>query len=414
MRHLIHYRSRQMIRCAYAVVGAIMLFLAPVAGNSVQITSAISVNGASISDFDIDQRVRMLRALGIPGNLRQVAEDALINDRLFLQEAERMGISVTGEMTRNGLEEYAGRRNQSADAFIRFMNSRGVSRDTINEFIRAGLAWRAVVNRRFTGRALEISDDEIDRALALRGSDRREQILLSEIAMSYRPATRERVIGIANSIVNAVRSAGDFAEAARSLSESESAGKGGAIGWVSVDGLPGNSRARLSSAPVGTAVGPVVTDRAVFVFFKRAAREVEVGGRSFESDHATLRIYGDGQADAMRRANAVMKRVDTCNDLLAESRIYPKGSYFRQTTRPQDTLEELKAPLELLDAGETTLLPPSGSSTSSIVILMLCERKPVLDPEDRRTVLQSLRSEKIEELAQNLITNLRASAIITR
>ena len=170
----------------------------------------------------------------------------------------------------------------------------------------------------------------------------------------------------------------------------------------------------MSSAPVGTAVGPVVTDRAVFVFFKRAAREVEVGGRSFESDHATLRIYGDGQADAMRRANAVMKRVDTCNDLLAESRIYPKGSYFRQTTRPQDTLEELKAPLELLDAGETTLLPPSGSSTSSIVILMLCERKPVLDPEDRRTVLQSLRSEKIEELAQNLITNLRASAIITR
>ena len=414
MRHLIHDRSRKMIRCALAVVGAIMLILAPAVGSSVQITSAISVNGASISDFDIDQRVRMLRALGIPGNLRQVAEDALINDRLFLQEAERMGITLSGDMTRSGLEEYAGRRNQSAAAFVRFMNSRGIATDSINEFIRAGVAWRAVVNRRFAGRALEISEEEIDRALALRGSELREQILLSEIAMAYRPATRERVIGIANSIVNAVGSAAEFADAARSLSESESAGQGGAIGWVSVDGLPGHSRARLSRAPVGTAVGPVVTDKAIFVFFKRGAREIEVGGRSFQSDHATLRVYGDGRNDAVRRANSIMKRVDTCNDLLAESSIYPKGSYFRQTTGPEDTLNELKAPLELLDAGETVLLPPGGSSTASIVILMLCERKPVLDPEGRRSVLQALRSEKIEELAQNLITNLRASAIIIR
>ena len=403
-----------MIRCASAVFAAILALLVPATGSSVQITSAISVNGASISDFDIEQRVRMLAALGITGNLQQVAEDALINDRLYLQESERLGISVSESMIATGLREYAGRRNQTSEAFLNFMSSQGVLEQSLTEFIRAGVAWRSVVNRRFAGEVREISEDEIDRALALRGSERRQQILLSEVAMAYRPATRERVIGIANSIVNSVKSAGEFADAARSLSDSETAGQGGAIGWVSVDSLPADAREKLLGAPIGVAVGPVVTDNAIFVFFKRDTKEIEVDGRSFETDHATLRVYGDGQNDAKRRAQAVIRRVDTCNDLLAESRIYPKGSYFRRTAGPDNSIEELKAPLELLDAGEAMLLPTAGSSTGSIVVLMLCERKPVLEPEDRQAVLQALRSEKIEELAQDLITDLRASAIIDR
>ena len=403
-----------MIRCASAVFAAILPLLVPATGSSVQITSAISVNGASISDFDIEQRVRMLAALGITGNLQQVAEDALINDRLYLQESERLGISVSESMIATGLREYAGRRNQTSEAFLNFMSSQGVLEQSLTEFIRAGVAWRSVVNRRFAGEVREISEDEIDRALALRGSERRQQILLSEVAMAYRPATRERVIGIANSIVNSVKSAGEFADAARSLSDSETAGQGGAIGWVSVDSLPADAREKLLGAPIGVAVGPVVTDNAIFVFFKRDTKEIEVDGRSFETDHATLRVYGDGQNDAKGRAQAVIRRVDTCNDLLAESRIYPKGSYFRRTAGPDNSIEELKAPLELLDAGEAMLLPTAGSSTGSIVVLMLCERKPVLEPEDRQAVLQALRSEKIEELAQDLITDLRASAIIDR
>ena len=403
-----------MIRCASAVFAAILPLLVPATGSSLQITSAISVNGASISDFDIEQRVRMLAALGITGNLQQIAEDALINDRLYLQESERLGISVSESMIATGLREYAGRRNQTSEAFLNFMSSQGVLEQSLTEFIRAGVAWRSVVNRRFAGEAREISEDEIDRALALRGSERRQQILLSEVAMAYRPATRERVIGIANSIVNSVKSAGEFADAARSLSDSETAGQGGAIGWVSVDSLPADAREKLLGAPIGVAVGPVVTDNAIFVFFKRDTKEIEVDGRSFETDHATLRVYGDGQNDAKRRAQAVIRRVDTCNDLLAESRIYPKGSYFRRTAGPDNSIEELKAPLELLDAGEAMLLPTAGSSTGSIVVLMLCERKPVLEPEDRQAVLQALRSEKIEELAQDLITDLRASAIINR
>ena len=396
------------------VVVAIIALLSPAAGLSVQINSAIAVNGVSISDFEIDQRTRMLRVLGVSGNLRQVAEDALINDRLFLQEAERLGISVTADMVEEGLSEYASRRNQSADRFLRDMRSNGVTTRTINEFIRAGVAWRTVVRQRFSGRALEISEAEIDRALALRGSETRLQLQLSEVAMSYRPATKDRVIGIANSIVNSVRTSAEFAEAARSLSEAQSASRGGSLGWVYQDNIPAYARELLQRAPVGKAVGPVTTDNAIFVFFKHNTREIEIEGRSFEFDYATLRIYGDSRKDAGTRAGEILRRVETCNDLLAESQPFPKGSYYRQTTSPDETLDSLKRPLDSLDAGEAMTLPASQSSLDTVVVLMLCERKPILDPEDRRTVLQALRSERVNELAQDLITNLRASAIITR
>ena len=395
---------------------AILLFgFFPGIAGAAQVTSAITVNGVGISDFDIDQRAKLLRVVGVTGNLRKQAEEALIDDRLYLQEAGRMGIRVPEETIQAGLNEYAARRNQSADQFIRTLRSNGVAESTAREFIRAGLAWRILINSRFSDLASNISSNEIDQAVSTQGTKSRHEVLLSEIVMSFRPATRNRMVDIANTIRDTVRSTGAFAEAARSLSEAESAANGGQVGWIPVGNFSGVVRELIVSTPVGTPVEPIVTDSSIYIFFKRDERNIVTRrGPTTEFDYATLRVYANSRANARQRAAGIVDRVESCNDLLAESRYHKKGSFFRQKTDASETLESLMGPLDMLDEGEVTVLTGSGDSLLSVVVLMLCNRITVLDDETRETVVTALRSRKLEDLAEDLLADLRATAIIKR
>ncbi len=396
-------------------VCAALLIMLPALAFGGPFSTAISVNGSVISNYDIEQRMRMLRVLGIDGNLRGKAEDALVNDRLYLQEAERLGIVAGPLLVEDGLAEYASRLQMTSEQFFGHLGAAGVNRDTVVEFIRAGVTWREVVSARFGRVAREVTDDEIDQALALRGTAQSEQVLLSEIVMQFRPATRDRIVGIADTIVRTVRSSGGFAEAARSLSDAPSAQQGGAIGWVAFDNIDNNTRGRLQRAANGTAVGPFISGSSVTVLFKRDTRQVEIQQRGwFADDYATLRVYGSGSQSARAVAEAIRARLDTCNDLLAESRRFPKGSHFRMTSAPEETVENLREPLGRLDAGETTIIGSASASADTVVILMLCDRKSGIDPESRQAVLGSLRNEKAEDLSQKLLSNLRAAAIIKR
>ncbi len=393
---------------------AALIATMPVSGIALQITSAITVNGAAISDYDIDERMKMLRVVGVRGDLRKQAEDALINDRIYMQEADRLSITVPEEAIRQGIEEYASRYSLTSGQLLSRLASNGVSEQSFRDFIRAGLAWRQVISARFGGEALEITDDEIDQAIGLRGIERREEHLLSELVMTFRPGNRARVLEIAQLISSTVRSSAEFADAARNLSEADSGASGGALGWMSLDTLSPSVRNVISSVPVGTATEPIVAGNAVYVFFVRDTRFSGSAERAFKLDHATLRVYGDNQQTARSKAAAITRRVNTCNDLLAEARAFPRGSFFRQTTDPDDTPRSLREPIDMLDSGETTILPSGNNAMPTAVILMLCERKSVHDPEARKQTLQALRTEKLTNLAQDLLTNLRASAIIDR
>ncbi len=404
-----------MTLCFRKAVCTALFILLPAIGSGGPFSTAISVNGAAISNYDIDQRVKMLRVLGVTGNLPGKAEDALVNDRLYLQEAERLGIEVGPSLVEDGIAEYASRLQMTPDQFYRHLGAAGVNRDTVYEFVRAGVNWREIVSVRFGRVAREVTDDEIDQALALQGTAYSEQVLLSEIVMQFRPATRDRIVAIAETIVRSARSSGEFSEAARSLSDAPSARQGGSVGWVAFDSIDGNIRGRLQRAATGTAVGPFISGNAVTVFFKRDTREVEIQQRGwFADDYATLRVYGGGSQSARSLAEAIRRRLETCNDLLAESRRFPKGSHVRMTTAPEDTVESLREPLSRLDAGETTIIDSTSAGIDTSLILMLCDRKSGIDPEARQAVLGSLRNEKAEDLSAKLLSSLRAAAIIKR
>ena len=68
---------------------------------------AITVNDGVITYYDIDQRMRLLGALGAGGDLRELAVEQLTEDRLKLQAADELGIELPEGTVEAGLEEFA-------------------------------------------------------------------------------------------------------------------------------------------------------------------------------------------------------------------------------------------------------------------------------------------------------------------
>jgi peptidyl-prolyl cis-trans isomerase SurA len=92
-----------------------------------------------------------MQILSERGATRKSVIDALIDDRLKLQAAKRLGIGITDEDVVKDIivERLAEREEPDANAYYAPRVAYGISRRTIQEIIRAGLAWRAVMNRTY-------------------------------------------------------------------------------------------------------------------------------------------------------------------------------------------------------------------------------------------------------------------------
>ena len=151
-----------------AFLGLTLLALAgtvPGAEAQSSFSPVLYVNDRVITQFEVDQRRRLLVLFRTQGDVAQQAVDQLIDDRLRLFAADQAGIEVTDEQMVEGMAEFAGRANLSTEQFLTLVGQQGVQPETFQDFIRAGLAWRGVVRGRF-GPSAQVTDAEVDRAIS--------------------------------------------------------------------------------------------------------------------------------------------------------------------------------------------------------------------------------------------------------
>ena len=102
------------------------------------------VNTSVITNYDISQRVRLLRAFGVRGpEAADLALQQLTEDRLKLNAAEANGIGLQEGGYEQGLEEFAARRGASAGGLLARMRNAGVSDEADRQrrcALRAGQA----------------------------------------------------------------------------------------------------------------------------------------------------------------------------------------------------------------------------------------------------------------------------------
>ncbi len=153
-------------------------------GLSVEAASVKAVvNGAPITDYQINQRALFMR-LERRGNSNSdrlnLAREQLITEALQLQEADRLGIAIPDLDVDRAYERVAASVQVSVGRLNELLNAGGVNSDTLKDRLRAQLAWQQVVAAVVQPR-VQISELDLDLRAAEQLPEASYDYILKEI-----------------------------------------------------------------------------------------------------------------------------------------------------------------------------------------------------------------------------------------
>ncbi len=374
---------------------------------------AAEVNGSVVTNYEVQQRRRMLELFRSPEPTDEVALENLIDERLQLAEADRLDIDIDREQILEGMEEFAQRANLDRESFVAELSRAGIEEESYEDFVRAGIAWREVVAALFGDGRTQIAEDEVERAAdAPPAPDLR--VLLNEIIIpADTPERLARAEALAPQITS-ITDFGSFAAAARSYSATPSRERGGAIDWLELNNLPPQLRQVLRGLSPGEVSPPVPLPNALAFFQLREIGETGGGGQPTELDYAAYYIPGGRSEAGFSEAARVAARVGTCDDLYGVARGGDPARLQRDKLPVSQIPQDVALELARLDPGEySTALTRANGQT--LVFLMLCDRSyrpPEAEEPNLGRVRDRLVNERVAQKADNLLAELRANATI--
>jgi peptidyl-prolyl cis-trans isomerase SurA len=252
-------------------VGGVLAIAGPVMAAN-PFAPALSVNEGVITHYEIDQRMLLLAALGASGDLRELAIEQLTEDRVKLQAAEAMEVELPEAAATAGLEEFATARGLAVEDVERVLEARGIDRQTMDDFVLAGLAWREVVAVRYRARATP-SEADLDAALALAATTPREMLQLAEIALPFGERSEAETLERADRLYRELARGASFEAVAREYSRSATAERGGLLEPMPATQLPPAIRPQVLLLGPGQVTRPVPISGGVAILKLAAIRQ---------------------------------------------------------------------------------------------------------------------------------------------
>ena len=239
------------------------------------------VNDEAITEYDLDQRVRLNKTLnGVQGTsrqLRQAALTELIDNILKRQEAKRLQLGVTAAEIDASYQRMSERAGVTKQAWAARLKSGGVTVKTIKQEIDASLSWRRVVQTRF-GRRIQVLNTDIDREYqkALETPKKSQRFyVIRRLILPLRPDASEIQVSItadkAKQLMTRFRGCGRIKQAIAGLGRV----KIDSPQTIPVSEAPGELRQALNKVGPGKAIGPGRTKEGVFIIGYCELKRVE-------------------------------------------------------------------------------------------------------------------------------------------
>lgn len=391
---------------------ALALGAAPLWAQQNLFTPVARVNDRVITQYELNQRALFLQLLNAPGNLEEEALSRLVDERLQLDAAAAQGVVVDEEQVLAGMEEFAGRANLGVEQFVQALAGGGVAEESFADFVRAGLAWRGVVQGRFGPRA-QVSEAEIDRALALGNATGGVRVLLSEIFLPADTPARQAEAQRRAAELSQITTLPAFAAAARRYSAAPSRGRGGRQDWIPIGNLPPQIRAQILTLPPGGVTDPIPVPNAIALFQLRALEETEAPDtEAVAVEFARYFIPGGRTPAALAQAERIRAEVDTCDDLYGIAEGQPEEQLLRDVLPVAEVQGDVAMELAQLDENEVSTALTTGDG-QALVFLMLCGRTLEINAEaNREAVRQSLINQRLNSYANGYLAELKSDAVI--
>jgi len=240
---------------------------------------AVMVNDQPISNFDIEQRLKLMRATtGRAANarLREETVNQLIEENLKMQEARRVGVSIPKEQVDQALGNMAKQSNMTMSQFRQALGQIGVRPETLRRRIETELAWREVVTARFQS-TVRVSEQDVE--LALRQEDdveetTRTEYSLQEILFLIRPGSSRSVVQSRTNEAKLVRRDFRSCDTSRSLMVGMKDVVIKDLNSVTTNALPADARKAVANLQAGQITPVIKTQKGMVMYGVCSRREI--------------------------------------------------------------------------------------------------------------------------------------------
>jgi len=376
---------------------------------------AAVVNDQPISYSDVRQRARLLlltlgRQQPSPEQVQQITGQALeqlINERLQLDRVAEYEVEVDPREIDAQMADMATEGGLGADGLRRQLLASGVNPASLEEQIRAEIAWNRMINGLY-GTRIRVSDNQVeDQMERLRAASRKRQFRVSEIFLSAPdPETRADALIAAGSIIEQLQQGADFRGAAQRISSAPTAATGGDMGWVTSDDLsPVLAEAVASAETVPGLLAPMEVENGVYILLVAARREPSQPTTRLDLKRL---VTTDGRAESLTEA---MSRIRSCEDVQSVAN-------SRSHLRAQDLTD-----IDISELGEEgrqlVLATGVGKATeifaigSGLAVLYVCRRQDGAEAlPSKEDLKNSIKGRELNMISDRELRNSRRDATI--
>lgn len=341
---------------------------------------------------------------------------SLIEERLKLQEAKRLGLKISKKEIRAALTRIEKANNIPQGKLMEVMAKQGADAQTMVEQVTSALAWRKVVVRKIRPR-IRISNEEvlavIERARLNRG---RTRYRVFEIFLAVdTPDQDTQVLKAAQRLFEQIKIGSSFTQIARQFSQSATASGGGDLGWIELGSLPKKLDIRLSQMKTGQVAGPIRTVDGYYIISLRDRKVLAAANPAsvvVSLTQVSLRFPPKAsEADKNNQrslARTISETASSCADMEKLSKeIGATGTARLKNVKVVSLSAALRKPASALAIGKAS---KPIESKNGVVVIMVCKRIGDSNLPKAAEVRIQIGVRRLNILTRRDLRNLRRSA----
>lgn len=379
------------------------------------------VNDEVITSADVDGRFNMaVKGANINPDakeeriLRKQSLDALIEEKIRIQEANRQGVVASKEEIQDAFTKVAAGNNIPANEFRAALEDVPGLYDSLLHQLKAQISWGNVIKKKIRPQ-INITENDIATYLEEKAKNpAKVEFNVAEIFMKITDNNEK----LAKQLVSELRNGKQpFPVVARQFSEGLEASKGGLLGWIPENSLEPVLNEALKKARQGEVIGPITTPRGIHILLLREKRDVLALKESTKRVQIKqiiiplpMDVPDEINERALEQARFFQGEAKNCDamDVVLKKINSPMSRDIGQVR-----LADLPSPVVAIvkDAPIGKISPPLRTN-DSIGLFMVCGRDEGGEGSIRDDVANIIGTERLGRLQSRYYRDLRAAAYV--
>ena len=357
-------------------------------GQSSQFSPAIKVNNVFISKYEVNERKKLLIALGASkSNAKKIAQQNLIDETLQKLHAKAIGVKVLPNQVEEVLNNFIAVRSLTKKSLKINLNKFNASFNELKDYLEANVLMRNIINNTFYSR-MNIDDFDFSLFRPSASISIPTQLNVSEIIIPFAIRGKENTIKLGERIIKDLNNGKNFEKMAKRFSNAVTSKNGGIIGFVPIETLPDGLKKILTKLKSGQNSRLIISSDSIMIFKVNSLKNTD-------------KVQNPPSEITYAKISTKHKKIDNCNAI--------KKQNIKGPIRSNKLNKKISDALNQLRPSEKIFFTDNDGAES---YLILCSRRYILTENAVKILQGQMLENQLLKLAEGLNLELRRTAEI--